>query len=133
MIRRPPRSTLFPYTTLFRSVGSDALEDVEPAPPVDQVDQAARIDAHVVAAHALLTLGDRRNERRDFARGVRVRDVDDPEPVREPGDGDLRAPHLFARLVTAGELRLPRAVHADDLEAGERDGPRLVGDIDEPE
>src|SRR5947208_4495263 len=24
MIRRPPRSTLFPYTTLFRSVGPDA-------------------------------------------------------------------------------------------------------------
>src|SRR3712207_7925149 len=24
MIRRPPRSTLFPYTTLFRSVGEDA-------------------------------------------------------------------------------------------------------------
>src|SRR2546429_6755066 len=24
MIRRPPRSTLFPYTTLFRSLGSDA-------------------------------------------------------------------------------------------------------------
>src|SRR5258708_13924570 len=23
MIRRPPRSTLFPYTTLFRSAGSD--------------------------------------------------------------------------------------------------------------
>src|SRR5258706_5928629 len=25
MIRRPPRSTLFPYTTLFRSAGSFAL------------------------------------------------------------------------------------------------------------
>src|SRR3712207_7258467 len=25
MIRRPPRSTLFPYTTLFRSVGGGAL------------------------------------------------------------------------------------------------------------
>src|SRR5947209_14749487 len=25
MIRRPPRSTLFPYTTLFRSVPGDAL------------------------------------------------------------------------------------------------------------
>src|SRR3712207_7195868 len=25
MIRRPPRSTLFPYTTLFRSTGSEAL------------------------------------------------------------------------------------------------------------
>src|SRR3712207_8495205 len=24
MIRRPPRSTLFPYTTLFRSAGADA-------------------------------------------------------------------------------------------------------------
>src|SRR6266571_3584037 len=24
MLRRPPRSTLFPYTTLFRSVGSDS-------------------------------------------------------------------------------------------------------------
>src|SRR2546430_15770888 len=26
MIRRPPRSTLFPYTTLFRSIGKDLLE-----------------------------------------------------------------------------------------------------------
>src|SRR2546430_13452080 len=26
MIRRPPRSTLFPYTTLFRSPGGAALE-----------------------------------------------------------------------------------------------------------
>src|SRR3712207_8841359 len=26
MIRRPPRSTLFPYTTLFRSVPDDAAE-----------------------------------------------------------------------------------------------------------
>src|SRR3712207_7831097 len=25
MIRRPPRSTLFPYTTLFRSIGASAL------------------------------------------------------------------------------------------------------------
>src|SRR3712207_7197685 len=28
MIRRPPRSTLFPYTTLFRS-GADFLEELE--------------------------------------------------------------------------------------------------------
>src|SRR3712207_9435472 len=27
MIRRPPRSTLFPYTTLFRSVGADRVAD----------------------------------------------------------------------------------------------------------
>src|SRR2546430_14459749 len=29
MIRRPPRSTLFPYTTLFRSQAREALEDTE--------------------------------------------------------------------------------------------------------
>src|SRR2546430_9878036 len=28
MIRRPPRSTLFPYTTLFRSLRVDAVADV---------------------------------------------------------------------------------------------------------
>src|SRR3712207_7819965 len=28
MIRRPPRSTLFPYTTLFRSLGTELVEPV---------------------------------------------------------------------------------------------------------
>src|SRR2546430_9878486 len=31
MIRRPPRSTLFPYTTLFRSRRADALAPRHPA------------------------------------------------------------------------------------------------------
>src|SRR5947208_8026128 len=34
MIRRPPRSTLFPYTTLFRSVVDDARYARVNAPPV---------------------------------------------------------------------------------------------------
>src|SRR2546427_9512390 len=48
MIRRPPRSTLFPYTTLFRSLGED-----------DRVHEAAgarepRVElVLVVAAHGL--------------------------------------------------------------------------------
>src|SRR5260221_3244866 len=29
MIRRPPRSTLFPYTTLFRSQGEEAAGEIE--------------------------------------------------------------------------------------------------------
>src|SRR6266853_4803355 len=29
MIRRPPRSTLFPYTTLFRSLSGDTLAGME--------------------------------------------------------------------------------------------------------
>src|SRR5438094_5548722 len=35
MTRRPPRSTLFPYTTLFRSVG---LGDPAPEQPVGRVE-----------------------------------------------------------------------------------------------
>src|SRR3712207_9004484 len=34
MIRRPPRSTLFPYTTLFRSWGADIIR-VEPPRSTD--------------------------------------------------------------------------------------------------
>src|SRR5258707_9735701 len=32
MIRRPPRSTLFPYTTLFRSIGSSRSGETCPVP-----------------------------------------------------------------------------------------------------
>src|SRR5437868_10456802 len=34
MIRRPPRSTLFPYTTLFRSPGSYEIHDHAAPPPI---------------------------------------------------------------------------------------------------
>src|SRR3712207_7834957 len=45
MIRRPPRSTLFPYTTLFRSV---LLEDIVPGAGLVLVGQDARLgDAHL--------------------------------------------------------------------------------------
>src|SRR5437588_3044811 len=36
MIRRPPRSTLFPYTTLFRSNTGFQLCQIEKIPPVDR-------------------------------------------------------------------------------------------------
>src|SRR3712207_8402305 len=35
MIRRPPRSTLFPYTTLFRSHGAKHVRRAEPARGVE--------------------------------------------------------------------------------------------------
>src|SRR5687768_18303600 len=34
MIRRPPRSTLFPYTTLFRSQGNPSFIGVDAAAPL---------------------------------------------------------------------------------------------------
>src|SRR3712207_7225461 len=60
MIRRPPRSTLFPYTTLFRSVaehvdagagleplvGLLGARPVGPGEPVIHADQAVRSEEH---------------------------------------------------------------------------------------
>src|SRR2546430_6037589 len=53
MIRRPPRSTLFPYTTLFRSAGASPTASVAPtqAAPVtlqfaSYAWQKATVDAH---------------------------------------------------------------------------------------
>src|SRR2546430_17278359 len=60
MIRRPPRSTLFPYTTLFRSgvptvaldVGQGALGDGEPHEDgMDLIDDHERIGC--VGAHQI--------------------------------------------------------------------------------
>src|SRR5256885_5881874 len=51
MIRRPPRSTLFPYTTLFRSAFGGAFADQR--------------SGHRHAAPAARAPGGRRGERRD--------------------------------------------------------------------
>src|SRR5256885_2798421 len=50
MIRRPPRSTLFPYTTLFRSVAVQPMTD-------DREERLAhlqgpRVDRHTADGHA---------------------------------------------------------------------------------
>src|SRR5258708_9601090 len=51
MIRRPPRSTLFPYTTLFRSTarkfkerGAIAGEEIEVLEPIDKSTRALSLD-----------------------------------------------------------------------------------------
>src|SRR2546430_9639446 len=49
MIRRPPRSTLFPYTTLFRSLaaGPGRLEAIaRPVDPVEHVGRQPRSEEH---------------------------------------------------------------------------------------
>src|SRR5690348_18213044 len=48
MIRRPPRSTLFPYTTLFRSRAGDRLHDSEEIGEVAVADPAALDDDEIV-------------------------------------------------------------------------------------
>src|SRR3712207_8901460 len=46
MIRRPPRSTLFPYTTLFRSPGSRAASATEQVDDGDQQRDGAQHGPH---------------------------------------------------------------------------------------
>src|SRR2546422_5500498 len=71
MIRRPPRSTLFPYTTLFRSLGPrrrasaalavgdpDLLAALAPHELEEVADRAARLQAYVMAR-----AGDKKEER----------------------------------------------------------------------
>src|SRR3712207_7779362 len=54
MIRRPPRSTLFPYTTLFRSCPRRlGCLDLLPVAERDDVD-AARVQQHIEPGAALL-------------------------------------------------------------------------------
>src|SRR3712207_7340392 len=56
MIRRPPRSTLFPYTTLFRSRGADARH-------LDLGHAALRARGPLVDARQRGVLGDARPQR----------------------------------------------------------------------
>src|SRR3712207_211478 len=50
MIRRPPRSTLFPYTTLFRSLAIDDSEEAELA-ATKAVDLADSTDSELHVVH----------------------------------------------------------------------------------
>src|SRR2546425_4375206 len=59
MIRRPPRSTLFPYTTLFRSVSVRAAEDQRAAA---ELAHAAGATEHAAVAHRVRTVEGERSE-----------------------------------------------------------------------
>src|SRR3712207_7333529 len=57
MIRRPPRSTLFPYTTLFRSEDRATIHEVRseeewPLPQTRWTDLHLRADGHLTDAPA---------------------------------------------------------------------------------
>src|SRR2546426_10313769 len=55
MIRRPPRSTLFPYTTLFRSLERRAVDDPVGDRPAEQ--PVVRVDLPEAIGEAVLDLG----------------------------------------------------------------------------
>src|SRR5689334_24721714 len=51
MIRRPPRSTLFPYTTLFRSAEADMADPMRIRAAMDR----GKVDIKVLMAHEMET------------------------------------------------------------------------------
>src|SRR5437016_9557452 len=56
MIRRPPRSTLFPYTTLFRSAVARAVRPDRPDLRVQRVGRAHRSEEHTSELQSLTNL-----------------------------------------------------------------------------
>src|SRR3712207_8796575 len=82
MIRRPPRSTLFPYTTLFRSVRLEGHRAVRAAEGRGWTDRYRRVGA-----------GGRGRPRAD---GARVRPVALTAPTRapRPARGDRKSTRL---------------------------------------
>src|SRR3712207_7746030 len=90
MIRRPPRSTLFPYTTLFRSLLLEGYLAVAVDPHSDEEVvhgvRTAELDPGSQGAAAVVDLGLRQVQRvlaLDIARGdvVACRVADDLHPV----------------------------------------------------
>src|SRR3712207_9159463 len=64
MIRRPPRSTLFPYTTLFRSLGEDPGDPSKGyfvPPTIFEVEQRSRVAQEEIFGPVLSVI-----EARDF-------------------------------------------------------------------
>src|SRR3712207_8011732 len=59
MLRRPPRSTLFPYTALFRSVGHDRVAGVElrQRPGQPRPARSARAEGYVGQVHHGVAVG----------------------------------------------------------------------------
>src|SRR5258707_3080545 len=98
MIRRPPRSTLFPYTTLFRS------EDLGGSDLVRFADPFHRRERHPGLIPILSDLILRRHWRVDITR----RNTIDPNSTFSPLPGQRLGLHnhaRFSRIVGALRLR----------------------------
>src|SRR3712207_934932 len=99
MIRRPPRSTLFPYTTLFRSEGEQVVAVVDVDPVCDtggpsELRHPAAGDTAVAGQELLELLEEadltaHRDERVDVQVGhVRGEDVVGDDPTQAVSDDD---------------------------------------------
>src|ERR1039457_4439779 len=96
MIRRPPRSTLFPYTTLFRSVKRTIRSDGHAAGPVTGIAdvpdrKSTRLNSsHLVISYAVFFL----KKQATVADGFQQ-----PDGGRPQGTKDAHGAALGAQLV----------------------------------
>src|SRR3712207_7485630 len=92
MIRRPPRSTLFPYTTLFRSAHAD--EEAHDRPGDGDRVGHVRVPRRVLAGH----LADQRHEADEAEVGER----------RDPGRSEEHTSELQSRQYLVCRLLLEK-------------------------
>src|SRR3712207_6856495 len=101
MIRRPPRSTLFPYTTLFRSeqrvVPAAARDLVAPSEPADHVRQS--VPCQRVVTRGRLRAGRRDRFRAAVARRALLANVGDRRRSEEHTSELQSRQYLVCRLL----------------------------------
>src|SRR5256886_9316800 len=121
MIRRPPRSTLFPYTTLFRSLLREAVEVLEDSPALLE---RARVLTELGAA---LRRGNRRADAREpLRRGLELAHTCGAKPLAERAHAEL--------LATGARPRRLVLTGLDSLTPSERRGPALAAHgLDKPQ
>src|SRR5260221_9330982 len=112
MIRRPPRSTLFPYTTLFRSLAARAAA-------LPRLDRLARRERALPQGRTAAL--ERQARRADgIVAGDLRRDVpaDDDQPAADPGEQGA--------ALRPGAQAVPLALGPDDLVRGGLERAALI-------
>src|SRR6266436_3523880 len=84
---------------LYAKAELHALEDRQASVAIDQVDQASMVNVDVVAADALGPCRHVRHPPGGLLHLQGIGDIDHPEPVGEPGGGDLVADDGFDGLM----------------------------------
>src|SRR5690348_12691143 len=116
----------------MRTPISDAFQNFQTPDAVDEEDQPAIVLVDVVALAALRARRRLGHVMRDLFWRMRMRNIDDTEALREPGEGHFRAPDLLDGLMTAAVIRVIAVVETFDLIGADRDRMLLVGDVDHP-
>src|SRR2546421_11714120 len=118
MIRRPPRSTLFPYTTLFRSITNRHVVETDGARVANTVVSSAEMRARIAGAEQQLrvNIGQQLQLRRSLAgqpgTNLQVIEIDDRVQAmkEELADLPVRINHAISEKVEGSGRRDRKSV-----------------------